>query len=303
MANIPTAATGQLADPLSLMEAMTDTPGSRLRRRLRSGKLPWFAMVILGVIVICAIFAPLIAPDNPLATNLPNALQPPNHAHWLGTDALGRDELSRLLYGARISLTVVIFGVAGAGLIGLIIGIVSGFIGGLVDAVLMRLTDAFMGLPTLLIALVFVMSVGAGLKTVIIALTVVGWAPFARIIRSEVLSVKEREFVSLARIAGVGQVRIMYVHILPNVFNTFVVIATLQMSQFVLTEASLSFLGAGVPPPTPSWGNMISDGLQYIQTAWWMSLVPGIALVAMVLAMNLLGDWLRDVLDPKLRQA
>jgi peptide/nickel transport system permease protein len=302
MANIPAATTGQLADPLSLMEAMTDTPASRLRRRLRSGRLPWFAIVILGVIVICAIFAPLIAPDNPLATNLPKALQPPSHAHWLGTDALGRDELSRLLYGARISLTVVIAGVIGAGLIGLIIGIVSGFLGGFVDAVLMRLTDAFMGLPTLLIALVFVMSVGAGLKTVIIALTVVGWAPFARIIRSEVLSVKEREFVSLARIAGVGQVRIMYVHILPNVFNTFVVIATLQMSQFVLTEASLSFLGAGVPPPTPSWGNMISDGLQYIQTAWWMSLVPGIALVLMVLAMNLLGDWLRDVLDPKLRQ-
>jgi peptide/nickel transport system permease protein len=302
MANIPVTTTGQPGDPLSITGAVAGAPVSRLRRRLRAGKLPWLAMVILGVIVVCAIFAPLISPENPLATSLPDALQPPSHAHLLGTDALGRDELSRLLYGARISLTVVIVGVAGAGLIGLIVGIVSGYVGGAFDAVLMRLTDAFMGLPTLLIALVFVMSVGQGLKTVIIALTLVGWAPFARIIRSEVLSVKERDFVSLARIAGVSQLRIMYVHIFPNVFSTFVVIATLQMSQFVLTEASLSFLGAGVPPPTPSWGNMISDGLQYIQTAWWLSLIPGIALVAMVLAMNLLGDWLRDVLDPKLRQ-
>jgi peptide/nickel transport system permease protein len=303
MTNSQVATTGQPGDPISSPVVLADAPMSRLRRQLRSGKLPWLAITILGVIVICAIFAPLIAPYSPFATSLPNALQPPSHAHWLGTDALGRDELSRLIYGARISLTVVIIGVPAAGLVGLIIGIVSGYVGGVVDAVLMRLTDAFMGLPTLLLALVFVMSVGEGLKTVIIALTVVGWAPFARIIRSEVLSVKERDFVSLARIAGVSQLRIMYVHIFPNVFNTFVVIATLQMSQFVLTEAALSFLGAGVPPPTPSWGNMISDGLQYVQTAWWLSLVPGIALVAMVFAMNLLGDWSRDVLDPKLRQA
>jgi peptide/nickel transport system permease protein len=160
-----------------------------------------------------------------------------------------------------------------------------------------------MGLPTILIALVFVGAVGQGLSTVIVALIIVGWAPFARIIRSEVLSLRERQYVALARIAGCSEIRIMFQHILPNVFNTFIVIGSLQASKFVLAEASLSFLGAGVPPPTPTWGNMIADGLQFMTTAWWMTVVPGLALVAMVFSMNLLGDWLRDALDPKLRQA
>lgn len=265
--------------------------------------LPWFAIVIIGLIIIAAVFAPLLTSYNPTNTALTDALLPPGHAHLLGTDQLGRDYFARLLFGARISLIVMIVGLAAAGIIGLVIGIVAGFVGGVVDAILMRLTDAFMGLPTILIALVFVESVGEGLKTVIIALAIVGWSPFARIIRSEVLSLRERQYVALARIAGCGEVRIMFKHILPNVFNTFVVIGSLQASKFVLAEASLSFLGAGVPPPTPTWGNMISDGLPYMTSAWWMTVVPGIALVALVFAMNLFGDWLRDALDPKLRQA
>lgn len=271
--------------------------------RSRARTLPWAALIILGLIVIAAVFAPLLTSYNPADTALTDALLPPSHAHWLGTDELGRDYYARLLYGARISLIVVIVGLAAAGIVGLVIGVVSGYVRGFLDAVLMRLTDAFMGLPTILIALVFVGAVGQGLTTVIVALTIVGWAPFARIVRSEVLSLRERQYVALARIAGCSERRIMIRHILPNVFNTFVVIASLQASKFVLTEASLSFLGAGVPPPTPTWGNMISDGLQFMTTAWWMTVVPGVALVAMVFSMNLFGDWLRDALDPKLRQA
>lgn len=278
-------------------------PAARIRRGAFSAhRLPWVPITILSVVVVAAVFAPLLTPYSPTAQSLPDAVQPPSGEHLLGTDALGRDYLTRLLYGARVSLIVVVCAVAGSGVVGLIVGIVSGYLGGAVDAVLMRLTDAFMGLPTILISLVFVSAVGPGLTTVIIALTIVGWSPFARIIRSEVLSIKERQFVALARIAGARNLRIMPVHILPSVFNTFVIIASLQMSGFVLGEAALSFLGAGVPPPTPTWGNMISGGLPYMTTAWWLSVVPGVTLVALVFAMNMMGDWLRDAFDPRLRQ-
>jgi peptide/nickel transport system permease protein len=264
--------------------------------------VPWLPSIILLVIVIAALFAPLLTSYSPTDTELTNALKPPGGDHLFGTDDLGRDYFSRLLYGARVSLIVVVACVVIAAGVGLIIGIVSGFVGGIFDAVLMRLTDAFMGLPSILIALVFVESVGQGLNTVITALVIVGWAPFARIIRSEVLSLKERQFVALARIAGASEIRIMMKHIFPNVFNTLVVIASLQMSRFVLSEAGLSFLGAGVPRPTPTWGNMISDGLPYMTTAWWLSVIPGFALLLLVFAMNIFADWLRDALDPRLRQ-
>ncbi|HWA19588.1 MAG TPA: ABC transporter permease [Devosia sp.] len=267
-----------------------------------ASRLPWFPLAVLVIFVFVAVFAPLLTSYDPLGMSLPERLKPPSHLHPLGTDTLGRDVLARLFYGARISLIVAASAVVTSGLIGLAIGIASGYLGGAVDAVLMRLTDCFMALPTLLISLVFVMAVGPGLTTVVIALSIVGWSRFARIIRSEVLSIRERDFVALAKIGGAGQVRIMVRHVLPNVFNTFMVITSLEVSGCVLSEAMLSFLGAGVPTPTPTWGNMISDGMPYVSTAWWLMVFPGLALLLIVYSMNLFGDWLRDFLDPKLKQ-
>ncbi len=270
-------------------------------------RLPWTPIVILGGFLFIVAFAGLISPHSPYKMNLDIRLKPPGweeagSKYFLGTDTLGRDLLSRIFYGARISLMVAGAGLLSGAVIGLTIGIISGYVGGKTDAVLMRLTDAFMALPTLLIALVFVMTLGPGLQTVILALALVTWARFSRIIRSEVLTLKEREFVLLAKVAGCSSLRIMLSHILSNTFNTFVVICSLQVSQCILMEASLSFLGAGIPPPTPTWGNMTSEGRNYITTAWWICVFPGMALTLVVFSFNTFGDWLRDRLDPKLRQ-
>jgi peptide/nickel transport system permease protein len=239
--------------------------------------------------------------------NLTDRLRPPlaeeaGRLYVLGTDTLGRDLLTRILYGARVSLIIVGFGLLFGGGIGLTVGIVSGYVGGKLDVVLMRLTDCFMALPTLLIALVFVVAVGPGLQTLMLAIALVVWSRFSRIIRSEVLMLKQRDFVLQAKVAGCSSLRIMLVHVLPNVLNTFIVICSLQVSQLILAEATLSFLGAGVPPPTPTWGNMVADGKDYITSAWWIAVFPGVALGLVVFSFNTLGDWLRDRLDPKLRQ-
>jgi peptide/nickel transport system permease protein len=209
---------------------------------------------------------------------------------------------SRLLYGARTSLIVAVFGLLVGGGLGLAIGIISGYVGGRIDAVLMRLTDAFMALPTLFIALVFVMTVGPGLLTIILALSLVVWSRFARIIRSEVLLLKERDYVQLAKVANCSMRRIMVVHILPNVLNTFIVLCSLEVSQIILTEATLSFLGAGVPQPTATWGNMVAGGKDYLVNGWWIGLFPGLALTLVVFSFNTFGDWLRIRFDPRLRQ-
>ena len=271
------------------------------------GRLPWIPITILGGFLFVAAFPGWLAPYGPLDMTLSHRLQPPGweeggRQYLLGTDTLGRDLLTRLFYGARISLIVAGVGLLAGGGLGLIIGIVSGYVGGRTDAVLMRLTDCFMALPTLLIALVFVMTIGPGLQTIILALAIIQWARFSRIMRSEVLSLKEREFVLLAKVAGCSTLRIMRVHILPNVLNTFMVLASLQVSVCILTEATLSFLGAGIPPPTPTWGNMVADGRAFITSAWWIAVFPGLALTLVVFSFNTLGDWLRDKLDPKLRQ-
>jgi peptide/nickel transport system permease protein len=270
-------------------------------------RLPWVPMTIVVGFFLFAFFPGWLTPFGPNAMTLTHRLQPPGwevegRKYLLGTDTLGRDVLTRIFYGARISLIIAGFGLVFGGGLGLAIGIVSGYMGGKFDVVLMRLTDVFMALPTLLIALVFVMTVGSGLQTVIIAISIISWSRFARIIRSEVLSLKEREFVLLAKVAGCSSLRIMLVHILPNVLNTFMVICSLQVSQCILTEATLSFLGAGISPPTPTWGNMVSDGRDYLTSAWWIGLFPGLALTSVVFAFNTLGDWLRDRLDPRLRQ-
>lgn len=274
--------------------------------RLRGRKTPWISIAILALALFSAVFAGWLTPFEPNAMNLVARLKPPLWAgsdgiHLLGTDALGRDLLTRVLFGARVSLLVAGVGILFGGGLGLLVGIVAGYVGGRVDAVLMRLTDVFMALPTLLIALVFVMTIGPGLSTTIVALSIISWSRFSRIIRSEVLLVKEREFVLLARVAGASAIRIMALHVLPTVFNTFVILCSLQVSELVLTESTLSFLGAGVPPPTPTWGNMAADGRDYLSSAWWISVFPGIALAFVVFSFNAIGDWLRDRLDPKFK--
>lgn len=271
------------------------------------GRLPWIPIIILGGFIFIAIFASWISPYGYDDFVLSDRLKPPSwggegNRYLLGTDNLGHDMLTQVIYGARVSLIVAISGLVFGGGLGLAVGIVAGYYGGTVDSVLMRLTDCFMALPTLLIALVFVMTVVPGLQTVIIALSIITWSRFSRVIRSEVLSLKECEFVAQAKVAGCSNMRIILTHIFPNVLNTFIVICTLQVSQLILTEATLSFLGAGVPPPTPTWGSMVANGKGYITSAWWISAFPGVALGLVVYSFNILGDWLRDWLDPKLRE-
>lgn len=272
------------------------------------GRLPWTAFVIIAVMVVVAVFAPLIAPHSPTEQSLPDKLKPPawqeggSATHLLGTDLLGRDLFSRLVYGARVSLTVAAFALLSGGLIGLAVGIVAGYLGGRVDSILMRVVDATLTFPTILIALLLAVSLGAGLRTIVLAITVIIWARFARVVRGEVLGVRSRDFVSLARVHGCSSRRIMLVHIVPNVMNTFMVLLTLHIGFVIIVEASLSFLGAGIPPPTPSWGQMVADGRSHIASAWWLAVMPGAAIMLVVLAFNLFGDWLRDWLDPRLRQ-
>jgi len=270
-------------------------------------RLPWVPIVILGFFLFAATLPGFLTPYGPHEMNLYGRLQPPGweeggRRYLLGTDTLGRDLLTRIFYGARISLTIAGVGLLVGGGLGLTIGIASGYVGGKTDAVLMRLTDCFMALPALLIALVFVMTLGPGVQTIVAALSVLTWSRFSRIIRSEVVSLKGRDFVLQAKVAGCSSLRIMLVHILPNVLNTFIVISSLQVSHLILTEATLSFLGAGISPPTPTWGNMVADGRSYINSAWWICVFPGVALTLVVFSFNTLGDWLRDRLDPRLRQ-
>ena len=271
-------------------------------------RLPWGSFVIIAVLILVAVLAPLIAPHSPTEQSLPDKLLPPaweaggSTKHLLGTDVLGRDVLSRLVYGARVSLIVAAVALLAGGGIGLAVGIVSGYVGGRTDSFLMRTVDATLTFPTILIALLLAVSLGPGLGTIAIAITVLIWARFARVVRGEVLAVKARDFVALARVHGCSHLRIMAVHIVPNVLNTFMVLLTLHIGFVIIVEASLSFLGAGIPPPTPSWGQMVSDGRSHIASAWWLSVVPGAAIMLVVLAFNLFGDWLRDWLDPRLRQ-
>ncbi len=271
-------------------------------------RLPWTAFFIITVLIVAAGLAPVIAPHSPTEQSLPDKLRPPawqeggSTTHLLGTDLLGRDLFSRLVYGARVSLTVAAFALFSGGAIGLAVGIAAGYLGGRVDSVLMRVVDATLTFPTILIALLLAVSLGAGLRTIIIAITVIIWARFARVVRGEVLGVKARDFVALARVHGCSHLRIMAIHILPNVMNTFMVLLTLHIGFVIIVEASLSFLGAGIPPPTPSWGQMVADGRSHIASAWWLSVMPGAAIMLVVLAFNMFGDWLRDWLDPRLRQ-
>jgi peptide/nickel transport system permease protein len=259
------------------------------------------------LLVVPALFAPLVAPYDPLKGSLAKRLKPPvwqqggTIEHPLGTDKLGRDMLSRIIYGARVSLMVSLIAIVVGGIIGTSLGLISGYFGGRVDALIMRLVDISLALPTILLALVLVAAVGPSFGTVVAVLVVLLWARYARLVRGEALSVKERDFIARARVAGASHTRIMSRYIFPNVVNSLIVLATLQVGYVILLESALSFLGAGLPRPTPAWGLMIADGRELIVTAWWVSMFPGLAIMLTVLALNLLGDWLRDHLDPKLR--
>jgi peptide/nickel transport system permease protein len=280
----------------------------RLLRRSRRRRVPWIPICIIAIMVSMALFAPFLAPYSPIDQTLRDKLIPPFWVdgggidHVLGTDAFGRDMLSRLIYGARVSLIVAALALTAGGGVGLVIGIVSGYFGGAVDNALMRLVDAAFTFPAILFALLLAVTMGQGLGTLVLAISLLLWASFARVIRGEVLSLKQRDFVALAKVRGCSSARIMLTHILPNVLNTFMVLVTLNIGVVIIAEASLSFLGAGIPPPTPTWGLMVSDGRGRIAEAWWVSLIPGIAITLLVLSVNVFGDWLRDRLDPRLRQ-
>ena len=263
--------------------------------------------ILLFVMVIPAIFAPWVAPHDAFLGSLSDRLQPPvwqsggSSEHLLGTDKLGRDMLSRIIYGARVSLTVSLIAIFVGGIIGTVLGLISGYFGGRTDSVIMRLVDISLALPTILLALVLVAAVGPSFGTGITVLIVLLWARYARLVRGETLAIKELDFIARARVAGASATRIMFKYLFPNVVNSLIVLATLQVGFGILLESSLSFLGAGLPRAEPAWGVMVADGRELIVTAWWVSMFPGLAIMLTVLSLNLLGDWLRDHLDPKLR--
>lgn len=270
---------------------------------------PIIPVLILLVIALVAIFANVLAPYDPQVGSLSLRYRPPawqeggSMAHPLGTDHVGRDELSRLIFGARVSMIVGLTAVLFAGSVGTLLGILSGYLGGWVDQVIMRVSDAWLALPALTFAIFLAAIVGPSEMNIVIILGLVYWTRYARVIRGEVLSLKQREFVRLAVVAGCPNHVIMWRHILPNVVNSAVVLGTLMLGVVIVTEAALSFLGVGVPPPMPAWGLMMSDGKQGLMVGhWWLTVLPGICIMLMVLSANLLGDWLRVKLDPQLRQ-
>ncbi len=268
-----------------------------------------FGMVIIVLWILCAIFADVIAPYGPNDVNIMLRMKPPawmdggSSAHLLGTDEVGRDVLSRLIYGCQISLIVGLMSVVVSLIIGTTLGLVSGFFGGKVDAVIMRACDVMLAFPFIFMALCFMAVLGSGLKNVIIVLGITGWMSYARTVRGQTLSLREREFVRAAATSGCKKTRVMFRHILPNVIDQAIVLGTLEMGTSILSEASLTFLGMGVPATIPTWGNMIASGRDYIYTAWWLTTFPGLVIFLVCLSINFVGDWIRDVRDPRLRGA
>ena len=263
--------------------------------------------VLLVVLVTPAIFADVLAPHDPVRGNILDRLKPPawmeggSWSHPLGTDKLGRDILSRIMYGARISMTIAAVSIICGGIVGTALGLVAGYWGGWWDHVIMRLVDIKVSIPTILLALILAAAMGPSYFTVFIVVVLTLWTRYARLVRGEVLSLRTMDFISKAKVAGSSTPRIVVRHLLPNVVNTIIVLATLEVGVVIILEATLSFLGAGIPPPNPAWGLMVADGRVLVINAWWVSFFPGMAILLTVLAMNLLGDWLRDKLDPKLR--
>jgi peptide/nickel transport system permease protein len=273
---------------------------------LRRSPVGVIGLILVGLVIFMALFGAYISPHDPTEHDLRARFKPPGFegkegVYLLGTDQLGRDVLSRAIVGSRVSVMVGLTSVLIAGTIGIIYGLVAGFVGGKVDAVLMRIADAFLGIPFIILVVAVSGVVGAGLSTLILILGLTGWVTYARVVRGEVMVVRELEFITAARVIGQSGAKIMLKHILPNVMASVIVLAALQVGTTILAESSLSFLGLGVQPPTITWGLMLADGRQYLGSAWWMSTFPGIAITLAVLGVVFVGDWLRDVLDPHLR--
>ncbi|MEI3612219.1 ABC transporter permease [Pseudogracilibacillus sp. SO30301A] len=275
---------------------------------LLQSKTGTVGLVIVIFIVFVAIFAPILAPYDPNVVNPTEVHKPPawmeggSNKHILGTDNVGRDILSRVIYGSQISLLVGITSVILAGIIGIVIGLLAGFYGGIFDHLLMRLVDSFLAVPNILFALVIISVFGSGVTTLIVVLGITNWVVYARMVRGESLSLKERDFVRAAKSMGVKNRNIIIRHLFPNVISSFIVISTLSVATTIILEASLSFLGLGIQPPQVSWGTILSDGRDYIATSWWLATFPGIAITITVLGIIFLGDWLRDILDPRLNK-
>ena len=298
-----------MSAPADAVALPSHPPRSAWRRAFRLGDIPLVPTLILLVIAFVAVFANQLAPHNPEIGSLAARFKPPfwqsggSAQYLLGTDQLGRDVLSRLIFGARVSMVVGIMAVVVAGVIGTALGILSGYLRGWVDQVVMRITDTWLALPALTFAIFLAAIVGPSMWNIVIILGVTYWTRYARVIRGEVLSLREREFVHLAIVAGCSKWTIMARHILPNVINSAIVLGSLMLGVVIITEATLSFLGVGVPPPQPAWGLMLSDGKQGLMVGyWWLTVFPGCCIMLMVLSANLLGDWLRVKLDPQLRQ-
>lgn len=268
---------------------------------------PVIPLFIIVVFALSAILADVITFHDAYKVSLPDRLIPPfwqdggTISHPLGTDPLGRDVLTRIIYGTRVSIIIAGAALTFGGGVGTLIGLTAGYYGGKIDTLLMRLADITLAFPLILFAILMVMVIGPSMMNVIVAISLVLWARYARVIRGEVLGLMQRDFIARARVSGASDWRIMIRHLLPNVMPTLIVLLTLQVGWVIIVEASLSFLGAGIPPPTPAWGSMLADGREYVSTAWWVTTSPGIAIMLVVLAFNLSGDWLRERLDPKQR--
>ena len=273
------------------------------RAPILSNPLNLVALALIAVLAACALLAPMLAPYDPLAQDLAVRLKPPSPEHWLGTDSLGRDIASRILYGARISLVIGVVVVGSAGVFGTFVGLVAGYAGGLVDEALMRLTEVFLAFPALILAMAIAGALGPSLTNAIIAIAAVTWAVYARLTRGQILSLRRREFVEAARAMGASRMRIILRHLLPNALAPLMVQASFDMGASIIAAAGLSFIGFGAQPPTPEWGVMISEGRNFINTQPWLSLFPGLAILFAVGSFNLLGDGLRDAFDPRLSRA
>jgi ABC-type dipeptide/oligopeptide/nickel transport system permease subunit len=281
---------------------MRTTAYLRLWRRFRRNKGAVFGLGVFLAIVFMALFADIISPYDPLAQNYARIMEGPSVDHWLGTDSFGRDMLSRIIYGARIALIVGILAVLLALAVGVTLGLISGYYGGVIDTVIMRVMDGLFAFPILILAIALMAVMGFGVRNVIIAVAVVSIAPFARVTRGDVLAVREEPYIEAARLAGISNAAIIFRHVLPNVLAPIIVQGALRVSAAIITEAGLSFLGLGPQPPTPVWGSMIAEGRNFIILAPHISTFPGIALMLAVVGLNLFGDGLRDTLDPRLRQ-
>ncbi len=291
---------------------LADAPPARREwvlfvRRLARRRVALFGLIVVVAVVLIALAAPLLTPFDPVEQDIAGRLKEPGardaagRAHPLGTDHLGRDILARIIFGARPALLVGFAAVMISGLIGLVAGLVSGYFGGKVDDVLMRLADIQLAFPFILLAIAVIGVLGPSLQTIIIVIGVSSWVVYARIVRGAVLTLREREFVQAAQALGGGDGRVVFRHILPNALTPWLVVATLDMARVIVIESALSFLGLGVQPPTPTWGGMLADGRVYISTAWWLATFPGLAILVTVLGINLFGDGLRDTLDPRLK--